>query len=133
MKYAKFMKHVQAEAGMNSLADAVKATRATLETLSRRLSSDEARHLASQLPSEIAFYLNSQSGVFDRFGVDEFFKRVSEREGVRVEDAMRHARAVMSVLQSAVTRGEINDVRAQLPPEFAQLFAHAEAPLKKAA
>ena len=61
-------------------------------------------------------------GTGERFDLDEFFRRVSEREGVDLPVSVHHARAVISVLQEAVSRGEMQDVRAQLPEDFAPLF-----------
>lgn len=134
MKYDQFMKQVKTQANLGSVGDAVKATRATLETLAERIPANEVKDLASQLPSEIANYLRSRASFFERFGLDEFFKRVSEREGVQLPDATYHARVVVSVLQNAVTKGEINDIRTQLPREFAPLFESGlEGRLKKAA
>jgi len=54
--------------------------------------------------------------------LDEFFELVSMREGVDLPDAAFHARVVIGVLTEAVSLGEIQDVRAQLPAAFAQLF-----------
>lgn len=134
MKYDEFMKHVQTGARLDSLGDAVKATRATLETLAERIPEHEVKNLAAQLTSEIAYYLKQSAASFARFGLNEFFKRVSEREQVQLQDATFHARVVISVLQSAVTKGEIDGIRAQLPREFAPLFESGpEGPLKKAA
>lgn len=134
MKYDEFMKQVQTLGRLDSLDSAVKAARATLETLAERVPEDEVRNLAAQLPSEIAYYLHQTSAVFERFGLDEFFKRVSEREQAQLPDATYHARVVLAVLQNAVSRGEINDIRAQLPDEFGPLFeSGAEGRLKKTA
>jgi uncharacterized protein (DUF2267 family) len=54
--------------------------------------------------------------------LDEFFWRVSQREGVDLTDSTYHARVVVALLSEAVTMGEIEDVRAQLPEDFARLF-----------
>lgn len=54
--------------------------------------------------------------------LEEFFEVVSEREGVDLEEATFHARIVIGVLTEAVSQGEIQDVRVQLPVAFAQLF-----------
>ena len=37
-------------------------------------------------------------------------------------DAAFHARVVTALLSEVVTVGEIEDIRAQLPPDFAKLF-----------
>ena len=121
MQYKDFIGEVQNRARLATQGEAVKATRATLEVLGQRLFGDEANNLAAQLPEEIGYYMR-QAKVKESFGVDEFFGRVSEREGVDQPDAVFHARAVIAVLQEAVTPGEVNDALAQLPDEYNQLF-----------
>lgn len=134
MNYDDFIGQVQTRARLSSLGDAVKATRATLETLGERLPLDEVKDLVSQLPPEIAYYLRQRAAFLEKFGLDDFFKRVSEREPADLPDAVYHARVVISVLKNAVTQGEINDILAQLPDEFVQLFeAGPEGEMKKAA
>lgn len=58
----------------------------------------------------------------DSFNLEQFFQRVAERESADLPQAVHHARAVISVLQEAVTPGEVADVRAQLPDEYDPLF-----------
>jgi uncharacterized protein (DUF2267 family) len=60
------------------------------------------------------------------FDVDEFLRRVAEREGVSVEVAERHARAVFAALGRAVPAGEIRDMVSELSSDFAPLVAEAE-------
>jgi uncharacterized protein (DUF2267 family) len=43
---------------------------------------------------------------------------MSIREDVPPETAREHAHAVMSVLVDALSKGEFEDIRAQLPIEF---------------
>jgi uncharacterized protein (DUF2267 family) len=55
--------------------------------------------------------------------LEEFLKRVNEKDGgVDQPRAVYHALVVMEVLQEAVTEGEMDDVRSQLPDEYAPLF-----------
>ncbi len=123
MKHDEFIGQVQHRARLSSRGAAERATRATLETLAERLAGGEAKDLAAQLPPELAEHLRGGwSAMGDRFSLDEFFRRVSQREGVDVPDAVFHARAVIEVLSAAVSRGEMDDVRAQLPAEFDRLF-----------
>ncbi len=133
MNFDDFIGQVQNRGRMPTLGDAVKATRAVLETIAERIPLEEVKNLTAQLPSEIAYYLKQRSAFLDKFGLDEFFKRVSEREQAELPDAVYHARVVMSVLQNAVSKSELDQVRAQLPAEFAPLFTGAEGDLKKAA
>jgi uncharacterized protein (DUF2267 family) len=54
MDYDRLIGLVQNRARLTATGDAVSAIRATLETLAERIGQDEARHLAAQLPREIA-------------------------------------------------------------------------------
>ncbi len=54
--------------------------------------------------------------------MDEFFERVTEREGVAKPDAVFHARVVLEMLDEATTGGLMAKVREQLPDEFDRLF-----------
>ena len=123
MRYDEFIGQVQHRARLSSRAEAERATRATLETLAERLAGGEAHDLAAQLPPELARSLElPDAGIGAKLTLDEFFELVSEREGVDLPDATFHARVVIGVLTEAVSLGEIQDVRVQLPAAFAQLF-----------
>ena len=123
MKYDEFLGQVRHRARLGSHAEAERATRATLETLAERLVGGEAHDLASQLPPELAHFLQRpDAGIGAKLTLEEFFELVSEREGVELEEATLHARVVIAVLTEAVSQGEIQDVLVQLPATFAQLF-----------
>jgi uncharacterized protein (DUF2267 family) len=124
MKYDEFIKHVQTVAQLSSREEAERATKATLEAIKERIVGNEGKDLASQLPKEIGQYLRGREGEDGQhFPVEEFIKRVSEKEGVDKTTAVNHARAVFSVLQDAVSPGEFADVRANFSDDYAQLFA----------
>lgn len=120
MKHHELIAEVKRAADLPSNEEAERAVRATLRTLGERLAGGEPFDLASQLPAELADEL-PVLGPGEPFGLDEFYRRVAEREGTDLEEARRHARAVMAVLRKAVTAGEFDDVLAQLPKEYAEL------------
>ena len=123
MKAPEITKEVMQRANIGSRTAADNAIRATLETLSEHLTEGTADNLAAQLPEEIAVYLQQPyAGIGDRFSLDEFFQRVSQREGVGLQEATLHARVVDAVLAEAVTAGELDNFKSQLPPDLAQLF-----------
>ena len=124
MKYDEFIKEVQTRGHMESREEAERATRATLETLAERLAGGEPHDLASQLPPELAEHLRYEGEeTANPYSLDEFFERVSERdEGVDQPKAVYHARVVMEVVGDAVTKGEMDHVRSQLPEEYEPLF-----------
>ncbi|MBD3402022.1 DUF2267 domain-containing protein [candidate division GN15 bacterium] len=121
MQFHDFIGQVQHRARLDSEEAALKLTRVTLETLSERLGGEEPRDLAAQLPEEIGRYLTTP-GKGERFNSDEFLQRVSEREGADLPKAVYHVRAVFEVLGEAVSGGELNDVRQQLPEDYHRLF-----------
>lgn len=124
MKYEEFIGHVQHRARLGNRWEAERAAWATLKTLGERLADGEAKDLAAQLPSPLAqFELSGLAGKGIPFSLDEFYQIVSNREAVDVQQAVRHAQAVISVLQEAISQGELHDIRAQLPGEYSSLFA----------
>jgi uncharacterized protein (DUF2267 family) len=127
MKYEEFIEQVQKRAHLASRSEAERATRAALETLAECISQEERIDAASQLPRGLALYLrqpflgtwNQPAPRSERnFSLDEFFQRMSIREGVPPATAREHAHAVMSVLVDALSRGEFEDIRRQLPIEY---------------
>ncbi len=121
MNFDEFMGDVQHRGRMASTGEAVRATYATLRTLSERLYGNEAENLAAQLPPEIGIYLRA-AGDQEAFSLDEFLERAAEYEEVDLPKSVHHTRSVIATLQEAVTPGEIRNVRAQLPDEYNPLF-----------
>ena len=103
--------------------EAEQAARATLRTLSERLAGGEPHDLASQLPPELAAYVRyDEEHKSDSFSLEEFFGRVAKKEGVDEPSAVYHSRVVIEILQEALTGGEIDHIRSQLPPKYSPLF-----------
>ncbi|RDI70221.1 DUF2267 domain-containing protein [Halopelagius longus] len=125
MDYDSFLGQVQNELELSSTGEAARATRAVLTTLGERLEGGEASDLAAPLPMEIdRFLLEAESG--QQFDYDEFVDRVVEREGEDRSEAAYHAQAVLDVVSETVPEGELEEVKAQLPPEYEDLFEVAE-------
>jgi uncharacterized protein (DUF2267 family) len=121
MKGDQFLAEVRNLAELENNEETERAIRATLETLRERLAGNEPSNLAAQLPPEIAPHVEGDGGR-ESFSVAEFYNRVAQREGVGHDEAIRHARAVVTVVQTAVTGGELNDLRSQLGNEYEELF-----------
>jgi uncharacterized protein (DUF2267 family) len=123
MQYQEFIERVQQRVGLSSFAAAEAATRATLATLGEYLTGGEGLDLASQLPQGLAEPLRQQPPERSKiFSLNDFVQLVGEKEGAGFEEASAHARAVMSVLGEAVSKGEMDDVRRQFPSEFDHFF-----------
>jgi len=123
MEYKEFVGAVQHRAHLATEGEAVRAIRATLNTLSERLFGNEAENLAAQLPREVGHYVR-EIEKNESFDADEFFRRVAEREELDLPLSMHHAKAVISVLEDAVSKGEMDDVRAQLPDDYTRIFEY---------
>jgi uncharacterized protein (DUF2267 family) len=126
MNHDEFIGQVQQRARLASRGEAESATRATLETLAERMAGGAAENLAAQLPREIGEHLRRRAAMGassgEQFGLDDFFARVTEREGVDQPDAVFHARAVLEVLEEATTGGLMAKIREQFPNEFDRMF-----------
>lgn len=121
MDYNEFINKIQASTGIVEEKDAVRAAQATLNTLSERITGDEAHDMAAQLPEQIKEFTNVDEYA-QRFSADEFFERVSKKEGTNRKEAEQHSRAVIHVIKDAITGGEIDDLKDQLPEDFEVLF-----------
>ncbi|GCE49365.1 uncharacterized protein (DUF2267 family) [Thermosporothrix hazakensis] len=124
MKADEIISKVMKRAEIGSRVEAKNAIQATVETLSEHLTAEECQNLSAQLPPEIADSMRSSrpGGEAERFSLDEFFQRVSQREDVGLQEATRHTRVVCAVLAEAITIGQLDHLKAQLPNDIARLF-----------
>ena len=102
---------------------AERAARATLETLGQRLPANEAEDLAAQLPPPLAEFLHQTAAQDDEFPVDEFYLRVAELGDLQPDEAEAQTKAVLAVLDDAVSAGQITDLIAALPADYGDLLA----------
>lgn len=102
-----------------------RALDATLATLAECIPAETASNLAAQLPVELKTPLASagEPAQAQALSLNDFLARVADREELSPSEALQQVRAVFSGLAYAVTGHELHDVRAQLPEEFATLFA----------
>ncbi len=128
MQYEEFIQHVQAYAELDTPEEALQLTEAVLSTLGERIYRTEQSQMAAQLPRGIKELLvarqppeNTRNYV-QGFTVEEFYNRVGARTNVRYQRAVAQTKAVMAVLQESVSAGQIDDVKGELPAEFAELF-----------
>ncbi len=124
MNADQFVSAVRESAEIDTREHAEQAVRATLRVLGQRMST-EAADLAAQLPARLAECLDTSAEV-ERFGLDEFYRRVAEEEGLgcSAQQARQHARAVTAALRAAVG-AEYLHMLSQLPKEYADL-THTE-------
>lgn len=114
---------VAATAGIADHQDAERAVRSTVHVLGARLAGGQTRNLAAQLPTELASELPSE-GPGERFGVEEFYRRVAEAEGGNCTErqARQHARATLAAFKAGLTGYEYDHLASQLPADYADLL-----------
>jgi uncharacterized protein (DUF2267 family) len=121
MEFSGFTGEVQHRLELGTQGEAVRATRAILSTVGERFQAGEATDLASPLPMEIDYYLESVDHG-QRFDYDEFVDRVAERAGVEGADAAFYGQAVVALLAECVPDGEFDDLEASLRDDYADRF-----------
>jgi uncharacterized protein (DUF2267 family) len=122
MDFSDFTGDVQHRLELGTQGEAVRASRAVLQTLAERLHEGEATDLAGPQPMEIDWYLESAEHN-QRFDWDEFVDRVGERANIEESDAVFYAQAVVALVGDIVPESELDDVRNSLPEEeFDTLF-----------
>ena len=90
---------------------------ATLVTLAERMPRSRAQELAEDLPERLREWLADAQDRPERFRVEEFFRRVAEREEVDPRTATHHARIVFRALARVAPAYEIDDLVDELPHE----------------
>jgi uncharacterized protein (DUF2267 family) len=130
MQYDEFIERVQIEGGIDSSEEARQATEAVLETLAECIYRTEQAHLAAQLPRGIKEFLMTKSietsrGEVQHLSLEQFYNRVGARTNSRYPHAVKLAKAVTEVLMDAVSTGEIDEIRRDLPGDFGKLFERA--------
>jgi uncharacterized protein (DUF2267 family) len=112
---------------------AERTAQAVLTTLFERLSGGQADDLVQYLkPPDglVGGEWTLRNRPADRFGLDEFLRRVAEREHVDQDTARAHAATVVHALPLVVPRKEFADTLDQLPSEFAQLMSQPWRPFR---
>jgi uncharacterized protein (DUF2267 family) len=120
-----FLGRLATQTGLD-VGGARKATEAVLETLAERLAPGEVRDLVARLPLQLHAALRRGAARADerlrRMPVDEFVRRVAEREQEAEEAAVQHICAVLATLREAITAEEFSDITVQLPNDYAVLL-----------
>lgn len=125
MKYEEFIKHVGQQGGPSDRVQAEAVTHTVLADLGKRLQDDEAEDLASQLPGELEESLTARHDEMQTTDdVDDFIRRVADHlgGGVEPEQARRYIQGVLRTVRSAVSGGQTEHLRKQLPAGFGPLF-----------
>lgn len=142
MQHHEFLVLVQERASLPDRGAAERAVRSTLETVAERVPAGLARHIAAQLPHELAGHLTrepQQSGSAagpsakrpggaaapgdgERFDLTVFAARVAWRGGVSEQAALQEAAAVFEVLDAALAPELMERLSHSLPHDIRELL-----------
>ncbi len=117
MNFDEFTGTVQHRLELSGTGESVRAIRATLLTLGRRIPAGNAEDLAASLPMEIKWYLTGaipEEDHGERFDWAAFVDRVADIEGIDPSEAAFHARVIVDLVASCVPESDVRELRAQL-------------------
>lgn len=124
-----FLRQVLLAAGRPSLEDAKRVTAAVFHALRDRLTPNEADQAAAQLPRplKILWWEGEAEGRRPtKMRRKEFYERVRLEAGLASERETRLAvGAVFGALKEQLSRGESDDILAQLPRDLKPLWEDA--------
>jgi uncharacterized protein (DUF2267 family) len=121
MNTEEFISRVQERTGVDSAEAAGTIIEATLETLGERTHQTERGKIVAQLPAELQEPLGRRPDTVD-FDLEEFVNRVSARSNIGYPDTVKQIKAVVAVLDEALSPGELRKLLQALPHEFQELF-----------
>ncbi|MFF3160723.1 MULTISPECIES: DUF2267 domain-containing protein [unclassified Streptomyces] len=130
MRHDEMIGKVRTLARLPDSGTAERATRAVVSTLSERLPSGLARHVAAQLPPDLAAAMRRAADAAgagsghagERFGLAVFAGRIADRAGTDEDTALREAAAVLEVLDAALAPELTERMAGALPSDIRELL-----------
>ena len=128
MKYAEFIDQVREDFSPGSEDEALRMTRATLETLGERIYRTARQNLAAQLPDQIKQLLVARTEPegsmqdVDQFPLQEFYHRVSARAEMGYPRTLDGVKIVMRVMRQAVSPGIWEQLGNELSADYDEIL-----------
>lgn len=117
MTYKELIRRVQDYSGFSD-RESEDSLRLIVETLSSRLEEDGRENFASQLPQELeSVALGPQET--DTFTSSDMYEELSQLENIDRSHVKRQLMAVWEALKDALSAGQLNELRSQLPKDMA--------------
>jgi uncharacterized protein (DUF2267 family) len=122
-----FIRQVSERSGIDE-KEARKRTQAVLYTLGERLSKSMRDKLASEIPNEMKEFIFGDWGErTNRFDLEDFYTRVVARAGIDFTTAVEETRCILSLLKEVISSGVMQDINAELPDQFQEVFGRIPA------
>jgi uncharacterized protein (DUF2267 family) len=129
MTTASFYRRVKEETGLADPEAVRRGTAAVLRALRDRLTPEEARQVAAQLPGEVRETWEAGADWGPRpvkLRRREFYERVKADAALRdLREARAMTLAVFAALKAQISPGEAGDVLAQLPRDLKDVWEEA--------
>jgi uncharacterized protein (DUF2267 family) len=122
VSHDEFVQKVQERAGLDDRAEAERTAVEVLQDLCDRLTGDEAWDLLATLPAKLKTAVIISPNPIP-LSAEQFVDRVASELDVAPDEARKRIRAVFQTVREAIPLGELDDVLAQLDPEYADLIA----------
>lgn len=113
MRYREMIKKVQHESGFSD-RESKDALIHLVESLAVRLTEGERKDFASQLPSELQGVALSVMPTQNNSKLD-LIKQFMQQQKISHDRAKKQILSAWAVIKAAISPGEIDDIRAQLP------------------
>jgi uncharacterized protein (DUF2267 family) len=121
MSFRELIKRVQLNSGFSD-SESKEALELMVESLAERLTAGERKDFASQLPQELqTIALTAPNDIAEYYDKD-ILKEFMEREGIEEARAKKQIMSAWNALKEAISEGEINDIRSQLPNSMVALL-----------
>lgn len=117
MTYRELVKKVQHYSGF-SARESEKALKLFVRKLSARLSMDERKDLASQLPQDLQKSALTQESTDVSTAID-FIHQICEEANVCESRARKQVMSAWRAIKDSVSKRGIDDIKAQLPKDLA--------------
>lgn len=123
MGYREMIKKVQQYSGFSD-SESENALIMFINMLARRLTPDERMDFASQLPAELQDTVVSIEEIDEQdVNMEDMLETIAEEQNIDEDRAKKQVMAVWLTLRDAISQGEIEDIRSQLPQDMtAQLY-----------
>lgn len=118
MQYRQLVKRVQDYSGFSD-SESETALRLFVRKLSARLTQDERKDFASQLPSDLQdMALTTETS--DVRTQEDFIRQFCDEENIEEGHAKKQVMAVWRAMKDALTPGQVKHIRTQLPDDLAE-------------
>lgn len=122
MRYREMIKKVQQYSGFSD-SESENALVTFIKMLAERLTPDERMDFASQLPAELQDTVVSIDEANDSMSMEDMLETIAEEQNIDEDHAKKQIMAAWQTLKDAISKGEIDDIRSQLPKDMtAQLY-----------